>query len=1200
MPTLKASTQGIARIKQARKEKGWTVYDPQWLEAASQVLGVSWEDSGFLAEGISEGTWKRFLAGKQAINCEAFKAYCQVLELDWQEVVERSAIATPIETSTNRQDWGEAMDVSQFYGRAEELQILQRWLSRTPENNCRFIVLLGMGGIGKTAISIKVAQQLQTEFEYIIWRSLRNAPTVEELLADLIQFLSQQQETHLPETLDGKISRLLQYLRSSRCLLILDNAESILKSGDRAGNYKEGYQGYGQLIRSLSETQHQSCTILTSREKPKGIAAREGENLPVRCLHLSGLPETEGREIFQAKGSFLGTETEWQMLIDRYAGNPLALKIVASAIRDFFNGSLASFLDVLKQGSFLFDDIRDLLSQQFNRLTNLEKQIMYWLAIDREPVTFRELQADFFQKASINEVIQSLAALQQRSLVEKSSEYFTQQPVVMEYVTQEFIDRVCEEIASEEISLLQNYAWIKATAKDYIREAQISLILQPAIEQLLVTLSSQKNIEYTLKQILEKLRSRSRSETGYVAGNILNLLRQLKADATGWDFSHLAVWQAYLQGMNLHDVNFSHADLSRSVFTETLGNILCVAFSPDGTILATGDTDCRIRLWDVQTGQLLAICNGHTHWVRSVAFSPDGRLLASGSADRTVRLWDAKTHECIRIYTDHDNEVYTVSFNPQGNLLASGSGDNTIRIWNVLGGNCSKILTGHTHWIRSVVFSPILSNFSDRGGILASGSADTTIRLWDVETGECLQTLTGHTNWVRSIAFTPDGKTLMSCSSDKTIKYWEVETGNCDRADTGHDGGIYSIALSPDGRILASGSGDKTIRFWDIETGEILKIFHGKIDQVLAIAFSNDNSTLACVSQNQIVTLWNWQIDRCFRTLHGHTDWAFPVAFHPDGNLLASGSSDRTVKVWDVASEKLLHSLQGHTDQIMSVAFSNDRKIMASSSADRTVRLWDIQTGLCLLVLQGHIDWVDSVSFSPNARILASGSGDATIRLWDVETGQCLNVLTEHTDQVYSVAYRRKSGREPPTLVSGSADRTAKIWNAETGEYLKTFSGHQSRIYAVAFNYEGNLLATASADSTVKIWDVESGECLQTLSEHDNWVYSVTFVGNGNILASASADRIVRLWDVRTGECLHVCTGHTHQLCAVAASPDGSMLASGSQDQMVRIWDIQTGECLKTLIAPRLYEGMKIAGTKGLTPAQVMTLEALGAIENEC
>ena len=1227
MPTLKASSRGLAQIKQARKEKGWTVYDPRWLEAASDILGGSWAESGVFAEGVSEGTWKRFLAGKSAINYPAFKAYCQVLELDWQAVVEKEEFAEAV----CRQDWGEAMDVSQFYGREWELKILEGWLQRKESNNCRSIVLLGMGGIGKTAIAIKIAQQLKSEFDAMIWRSLRNAPTVEELVADLIQFLSSQQETNLPETLDGKILRLLQYLKKSRCLLILDNVESILKSGDRSGNYQEGYCGYGQLIRSLGETPHQSFTILTSREKPKGISAREGENLPVRCLSLTGLTEAQGREIFRSKGTFVGTEAEWQSLIDRYSGNPLALKIVASSIRDFFDGSISKFLQVLKQGAFLFDDIRDLLTQQFSRLTDLEKQIMYWLAIVREPVTFPELQTHFWQNVSINEVLQSLVALQQRSLVEKSEEYFTQQPVVMEYVTCEFIDRICHEIAAEEISMLRCYAWIQATAKDYIREAQTSLILRPILEQLLATLGSPKNLEDTLKQILEKLKSRSRPETGYVAGNLLNLLRQLQADVTGWDFSNLAVWQAYLQGMNLHDVNFSQADLSSSTFTETLGNILCVAFSPDGTILATGDTDCRIRLWDAQTGQLRGICNGHTHWVRSIAFSPDGQYLASGSADTTVRLWDAQTYESIRIHSDHENEVHTVAFHPQGHLLASGGADNTVRIWQVLRGKCSQVLTGHTHWVRSLAFTPdgqyLASGsadgtvrlwdaktgeclqtfaghthwvrslaFTPNGQYLASGSADGTARLWDAKTGECLQTFAGHTHWVRSLAFTPDGNTLMSGSSDKTIKFWDVETGKCDRTDTGHDGGIYSIALSPDGRWLASGSSDKTIRFWDIATGDCLKTFHGKTDQVFAIAFSSDDRTMACVSQNQIVTLWHWRIDRCFRTLHGHTDWAFPVAFHPNGNLLASGSSDRTVKIWDVAAGKLLHSLRGHTDQVMSVAFGSDGETLASGSADGTVRLWDLQTRSCFLVLPGHTDWVDSVSFDAETQIVASGSGDGTLRLWDANTGECLQVLTGHTDQIYSVAYRPVSGRERPTIASASADRTVRIWDADTGECLHTLSGHHSRIYAVAFHPDGSRLASASADRTVRIWDADTGDCLRVCTGHENWVYSAVFCGDGSRLASASADRTVRIWDANTGNCLRVCTGHSHQLCAVTVSPDGAMLASGSQDQTVRIWDAETGECRQTLIAPRLYEGMNIIGARGLTAAQAMTLEALGAI----
>ncbi|MFH7025705.1 MAG: NB-ARC domain-containing protein [Heteroscytonema crispum UTEX LB 1556] len=539
MSTLKASQHGLAIIKQARIEKGWTIDDSKWLEEASKVLGTNWQKDGIFAEGISQGTWKRFLAGKLPINTAAFKAYCQVLGLNWNQVVER------IEC----QDWGEAPDVSVFYDRTQELNILKQWIV---QDNCRLVALLGMGGIGKTALAAKLGQQIESKFDYIIWRSLRNAPLVEEILTEMILFLSHQQETNLPNNLDGKILRLINYLRFHRCLLILDNVEAVLKSGDRTGSYQEGYSGYGELLRCIAETPHKSCLMLTSREKPKGLAPSEGETLPVRCFQLNGLPTDAGRKIFLTKGSFIGLEEEWQVLISHYAGNPLGLKIVASAIRDCFDRNICEFLRFLNQGTFIFDDIRDLLDRQFHRLSELEKEIMYWLAINREPMTLSELQDNLIVNIPHSEIIQAIASLQRRSLIEKKATNFTQQPVVMEYMAAQLIEHICEEITDEKIELFKSHALVQATAKDYIRDSQIFLILQPLIEKLLASLGSAKNIESCLKQILVKLRNESSIETGYISRNIINILRQLKIDLSGYDFSHLQVGQANLEHIKLY------------------------------------------------------------------------------------------------------------------------------------------------------------------------------------------------------------------------------------------------------------------------------------------------------------------------------------------------------------------------------------------------------------------------------------------------------------------------------------------------------------------------------------------------------------------------------------------------------------------------------------------------------------------------
>ncbi|MBD2014401.1 NACHT domain-containing protein [Microcoleus sp. FACHB-53] len=571
-------------------------------------------------------------------------------------------ITAEVATANRCQDWGEAIDVSVFYGRTKELTTLQQWivsdsLRDSYASRCRLVMVLGMGGMGKTALSIKIAERIQEQFDFVIWRSLRNAPPILDLLADLIQFLSQQKETALPETVYGRVLRLLEYLRASRCLLVLDNAESILREGDacgglrqRTGGYREGYEDYGQLFKTVAETLHKSTLILTSREKLKELALKEGETLPVRSLQLTGLSPIEGQKIFGAKGSFSGSESEWEILIEHYAGNPLALKRLAPTIRDLFEGSVSSFLDLLNQDILVFDDIRNLLDQQFNRLSAPEKELMYWIAINREPVSFLQLQQDLAKKISPTELLETLTSLVRRSLIEKAaptsseknSDGFTQQPVVMQYMIDQFIEQVCHEIITAQITLFKSHALLKAQAKDYVRDTQVRLILKPLAERLISTFENNQVLEDKLNLILASVREKRTRETGYVAGNVINLLRQMQIDLSGWDFSSLTVWQAYVQDATLSGVNFAGAMEGHDSM------VVSVMFSPDGTRLISGSHDQTVRLWEVSTGEWLKVLQGHDNWVWSVAFSPDGHSIASASQDETIKLWDAKTGDCLK------------------------------------------------------------------------------------------------------------------------------------------------------------------------------------------------------------------------------------------------------------------------------------------------------------------------------------------------------------------------------------------------------------------------------------------------------------------------------------------------------------------------------------------------------------------------
>lgn len=245
------------------------------------------------------------------------------------------------------QDWSEAPDISRFYGREQELLELERWIV---DEKCRLVALLGGGGLGKSALSVKLTQQIARHFDFVLWRSLQNAPPLKNWLAECITFLSRQQTVDLPESAGERISLLISYLRNARCLLVLDNVESVLDGRTRTGKYQGEYDGYNAFFRRVGEGAHQSCLLLTSREKPKDVALLEGKHLPVRTMALDGLERQACRQILN-DSDLLGAEVVYQSLIDRYTGNPLALKLVASMIREVFGSDIAAFLK--KERSFL-------------------------------------------------------------------------------------------------------------------------------------------------------------------------------------------------------------------------------------------------------------------------------------------------------------------------------------------------------------------------------------------------------------------------------------------------------------------------------------------------------------------------------------------------------------------------------------------------------------------------------------------------------------------------------------------------------------------------------------------------------------------------------------------------------------------------------------------------------------------------------
>ncbi len=1209
------------QLQNARRYRGVILTAQGWDKFQSAKIQAEFNENAgdrFTLEelnermGLSLNTITKVLKRSEPVDKQslqwAFRAFG--LELSKSDYTRPSAVIEEaeaiIQADQPQSDWGNAIDTSTFCGRSEELVRLKQWVL---EEQCRLVLLLGIGGIGKSTLAAKLAQQIQPKFEVVVWRSLQNAPPLEEWLESVLPILlrAQGEDIAVPNSLDGKLLKLMEGLRSCRCLLILDNAETILSAG-QTGQYRAGYEEYAQLFKNIGEASHQSCLLLTSREKPREIVPLEGEKSRVRTTYrracasllLKGLNPEAGRELFRHRGTFAGTESEWERLVAHYGGNPLALKLVAAATQELFNGRIVEVLNYVQQGLAVFDDIRDLLQRQFDRLSEIEQEMIFWLAINREPVSLFELSEDVVTTTSRRRLPDAIRSLLRRSLIEKEGERFFLQPVVLEYTTDRFVEYVSEEIATQTPQRLRTHALIKAQAKDYVRQMQKRLIIEPIAEQLLIQFGNSQALEQQLKAMLEQ-QQQAPLQPNYLAGNLLNLLVHLQADLRGCDFSALTVWQADLRQVNLAGVNFRNADLATSVFTETLGGIISLAFTPDGERLATGDADGKIRLWRVADGKQLLTLQGHGSWVWSVSFSPDGQILASGSEDSAICLWDAVSGQCLKTLQGQTNGVRSVSFSPVGvslpsgigQTLASSSEDSTICLWDVASGQCLKTFQENTERALTISFSP-------DGQTLVSGGDDAAIRLWNVQNGQCLNVLHGHTGWIWSVSFSPDGQTLASSGDDAAIRLWNVQNGQCLNVLPGHTDSIQSVCFSPDGQTLASGGDDAVIRLWNVQNGQCLNVLHGHRDRIRSVCFSPDGQTLASGSHDFSIRLWDAQNAWCLKVLQGNSCGIHSISFNSDGQTLVSGGEDTTIRLWDVQNGQCLNTLHGHTRWIYSVNFSPNGQFLVSGSTERTVGLWDVQKGECLKVLHGHTGWVWSVSFNPNGQTLASGSQDTTVRLWNVQDGQCFKVLHGHTGWVHSVSFSSVGVSLPSGigqfLVSGSDDRTVRLWNVQDGQCFKVLHAPRG-ICSVRFSPDDRTLASGHFDGTVRIWDILSGQCLLVLHGHKGCAWSVNFSPDGQTLASGGFDASIRLWNVQNGQCVNVLQGHTEAVFAISFSPNGQTLASGSHDETIKLWDVSTGECLKTLRTDRLYEGMNIRGAQGLTAAQQATLLALGAVE---
>jgi WD40 repeat protein len=575
------------------------------------------------------------------------------------------------------------------------------------------------------------------------------------------------------------------------------------------------------------------------------------------------------------------------------------------------------------------------------------------------------------------------------------------------------------------------------------------------------------------------------------------------------------------------------------------------------------------------------LLEGHAEAVFDVCpVTVDGRtLLASGDDNGTVRLWDPRTNQSDQDWQCHKDGVRGICSVRAGDsqLLATASLDGTIRLWDPL----RRVLVGelreHGEWVRNICTIPLPD-----GDLLASAGDDGTVRIWVPATGTLLHTLDDHAGWVTAVTHVPTGgrDLLASAGYDGTVRLWDPLTGAPLAKMTGHDGWVttlHALRQSP-GRVLIVSAGyDGTVRLWDPETDEEVRRFDTPSPLTdLCTLDTAGGRLLAATGEDGIIRLWDSTDWSEREPLTGHSSWIRAVCELPtdNGPVLATAGGDGTVRLWDADAPRrgpIADARQLKAVTSLCMVPGDDGPLVASAGGDDGIRLWDPFTGEQRFELRAESGTVASVCVADDegTAVVAAGNSSGVVELWDDWSAPPGEPMREHYDAVNAVCVVRENGQE--LIASAGEDMTVRLWTVHDRVVRGRLASHSEWVTALTVVSREGRVALASADKTgtVRLWD-PSGTLHWASPGHQlmavNALCSIVVAGR-ELLVSGGSDRAITFWDPESGRPEATLLGHEREVTGVCRMAyDGrEVLVSSSLDRTVRLWDPATGRLIRAI-----------------------------------